>query len=890
MISVNKKLQNFISSLMIIVILAPSVAVFSIPRKTKAVVPTADVAQVPLQTMNVGISSVNAASNLTHTGLKLKDVAVEILKITLRIAAKKALSQLTQSTVNWINTGNWGNPLFIENPGKFFNNITKSEIKNLIALTGYDELRYPFAKNYLIGVIRGYKRTQQSNAQYTLSRVIDDPEYLRGYREDFNVGGWAGFLINSQYSQNNPIGYLLRTNDELTGEIGKAKQDVKELVAQGQGFLSPKNCPSNPNYPPFQDPLKIPGFEFKEKYNPPPVGDAGHTSPEYLAKLKIYNSEFAARKRVAQENYTTKYSCKDGWEDTTPGILSANLVMDALGATQKTKEAAASYGLTDSLAAVFDAMFNKLLEKGLNELTRVTNPKPPAPDNFSYYGETLGSPTDDVLRGPDNPIVLYDFQKILSGKTVILENGVIIAEKIGNKSGQTVVEYVKDVAGNNTTEIDTTYVFNTTGGVTITKQGITINGTYEYAPGAKENTKTELALIDNQDPTSPGIFQVLNGTKTTDGLWQTAKALDICLPGPNKGWEQRLAKEEERNTTSLVTVVDNTVDPADQVRLLKFAIGSFKDWVVTAMLSSPPLVDNINLFKHPTGADIPLNTKIAPSITISSEEIPSLPSAMLFLDAIESIDETSQQLTQFTNQRRAKTLAIARMETIEAALIPFTTQPLPGTAAEKNLISIWKQYEAFRSSISSSASIEEARNELGLAKEKKMELLALNNQCQIERTNAGWRYANTPPWIGPMKIERGGHKIIYVEYEPAERNISVFVRRDGTLLKERNLFCYYPSVGGYSHGPVDGFVEGDTGDTNATGEYMFVGKTRNIDGTSGVYDIPMLEALNVLRYVKKIKRILWSEKEDRVVHIDIDCNNIYFANDLNYIHAGDLTF
>jgi len=36
---------------------------------------------------------------------------------------------------------------------------------------------------------------------YFGAKVINDPDLLLGYQNDFNVGGWNGFLVTRQYPQ-----------------------------------------------------------------------------------------------------------------------------------------------------------------------------------------------------------------------------------------------------------------------------------------------------------------------------------------------------------------------------------------------------------------------------------------------------------------------------------------------------------------------------------------------------------------------------------------------------------------------------------------------------------------------------------------------------------------
>ena len=138
------------------------------------------------------------------------------------------LQQMTKSVVNWINTGNWGNPLFVTNPQSFFKDIAKSEIKNIVSIFGYDSRRFPFGKDFALNLINSYKTQLATNAEYTLNKAITDPVLLRAYQNDFNVGGWNGFLVNTQYPQNNYIGFNMIATEQIARKLeGTAQTAVQ---------------------------------------------------------------------------------------------------------------------------------------------------------------------------------------------------------------------------------------------------------------------------------------------------------------------------------------------------------------------------------------------------------------------------------------------------------------------------------------------------------------------------------------------------------------------------------------------------------------------------------------------------------------------------------------
>src|ERR1035437_5369920 len=131
----NKKMQKFISSLLVVAILLPSIIVFSIPSQTNA--QNADPVVGPLTIIGNVFRGTATAAQLTQLSTTLKSWAETLFKQILMSIARKALAEMTKSTVNWINSGFHGAPLFLENPSSFFNDITKSQVKNLINLVGY---------------------------------------------------------------------------------------------------------------------------------------------------------------------------------------------------------------------------------------------------------------------------------------------------------------------------------------------------------------------------------------------------------------------------------------------------------------------------------------------------------------------------------------------------------------------------------------------------------------------------------------------------------------------------------------------------------------------------------------------------------------------------------
>lgn len=537
----NKKL---ISSFLIILMLAPAI-LFSIPRQTNAQeefvptgLPTKDVA-VGFWTKlgsffggsTAGSSSISATQNSITAANTTKELLIKALQDVLRLAARRLLAQMTQSTVNWINTGFHGAPLFLENPGSFFKDIGKSEIKDLVGIIGYNSSSYPFGKSTAINTIDSYKQTFASNAQYSLSKVINDPALLNNYRTNFSTGGWDGFLLNTQYPQNNYIGFQLMYADELARRLQGTDTNqadiIKTTLAQGQGFLSPQTCQTNPNYNNLNNQFNKPTFKCSL---PHPEDCSLYTAESGMFETVQYNDCAARQKTYDRQcaiekaawnitNDCTKPDGSSGLINTTPGSVVAGQIIKAIGASTFDSTVLAG-AMGNSLSAIFDALLNKLMSSGLNAISSKISGTGNTSnnDNFSYDGHTLGSPSVTNtgsgngfdFGGPDQEVVLGTFKSDV-------QNSI-------------------------------------------------------------ENANREMLLIDNTDPNNPGVLQVFAK------IWPKAEELDTCLPGPDFGWEDRLGTETQKADQVLQGKMLNP-DPQKVSAAtaahneLQIAVNSFKAWL-----------------------------------------------------------------------------------------------------------------------------------------------------------------------------------------------------------------------------------------------------------------------------------------------------------------------
>lgn len=843
MIFKNKKSQKFISTILIILILLPAV-LFSPPKKAEATF--MDWIGGPsgiISTIWQGIQWVYEKSGIsaaiTTAGTAVKTWYQELYKQILMAIARRALQEITKGVVAWINTGFHGAPLFLENPESFFKDIAKSEVKNLVDMFGYDSLKYPFGKDFAINTINTYKQTLENNASYSLSRVMTDPVQLRNYQNNFNYGGWNAFLVNTQYPQNNYIGFQMLATEELArrvqGTAQNAVEKVKDVVAQGQGFLSPKTCPSNPYYNnginEFQRPSFKPSVEYK------PVEQADMTNADYETYLKDYKADWENQIAIEKTNWEEENTCPGGLVTTTPGSVVSSQITKALNIPMDSTLQA--MGLGNSLSAIFDALLNKFIGDGLNSLTSDKNPKP-ADDTWSYDGLTLGSPTEGGTNsswdsGPDEEIILDKFKKQLHGKTIV-----------------TTIDPITGAEN------------------TIEEIGNTGNGT--YISGDIANTEIEIILMNempklmnNTNPNNPGIAQLV-------------QKLDLCVPGPDKGWENRLKEEQER-VSKVISTEQSSEDPSkvkasnDLLKELKYTVDLFGDWITMKMITE-------------------------------------LPGSILYLDAIKELDNFPQQVTETTDAKRTKTQTLIRLQAIagdekasvKTGLAAIQTQPEPGSAEEKVLILLKKQYNSLKSSISSSATVENTKSQLDTLKDTSNNLQTLSAKCTAERSAKGWG-AIDPTGKGtsvlPSAVGKIFERIIITSRletglfgEPKPNAKIIDTRKEDNIITtgtEIEQFCELPIIGGYSHGEI---VREDSATQGY--EYTF-NNLKYPNGNPGYENLPMVNAKNVYGDITCTGLCSWplggaGPQDDKRISIKMDCNTIFKARSTDYTKAGESNF
>lgn len=154
--------------------------------------------------------------------------------------ANTLIEYIGSSTVAWINNGFEGNPVFVDDPEKFFRDIADIEAGQLIQELGGGFLCEPFRVNIQIGLLNSYGRRSSGYTDYcTLTDIINNVDgFVEG---NFKEGGWKGWFHMTQNPYNNYYGAYYYSELELNRRIWVSQNTLNIDLTWGNGFLSFKD-------------------------------------------------------------------------------------------------------------------------------------------------------------------------------------------------------------------------------------------------------------------------------------------------------------------------------------------------------------------------------------------------------------------------------------------------------------------------------------------------------------------------------------------------------------------------------------------------------------------------------------------------------------------------
>lgn len=269
----------------------------------------------------------------TQTSQQIVD---QFMGCITRNVAKIMLQQITNSVVNWINSGFNGSPAFVQNPTKFLQRTADQIAGQYIQSSALSFLCSPFQLQVRIAIAQSYAN-REANA-CTLTQVSNNiTNFMRGTFS--TAGGWPAFLSFTSVPTNNPYGAFIYGSVGLATAASNAQGQVRTDLLQGGGFLS------------FQQ--KVAGSCVNTTSPPPPSLNKSVTP----VSGPVNNPSNPAQQLYQVCDYVS----------TTPGSVIAG----ALGATEKSTldQLTLAKSFDEIISALINQLMTRTLQGGLSNLS-----------------------------------------------------------------------------------------------------------------------------------------------------------------------------------------------------------------------------------------------------------------------------------------------------------------------------------------------------------------------------------------------------------------------------------------------------------------------------------------------------------------------------------------
>ncbi len=529
---------------------------------------SADTEKVPTKDSKVGTETAS---------INKKETCLDAIAYNL---AKVALKSLTESTLNWINSGFAGEPTYVKDPKSFFGSIADEELGSFTAGIAFDP-DVPFGRRIAQKIIGTISGQLEINAQASRNDLLNDnPNYIDlSYEQKFKViqddltalGGWDNYLKVQDISWANPADAEIRAINNAGGKVNAALQyqnpvkQVEEDLAQSGGFLSLKKCVSPVDY---QSPESDTSFTFAQ------------------ATAQAQNDPGDSDTAAAQD-WLRVHTCKQ-WATQTPGQAISQQLNINLGTSVRQLELADS--LNESLAAVFDALVKQLFNKGVASLSgEDSSGGGSSVAQFGGYGTNNGSTT------------------LVAGTAGSSQNGDQWYNQNKNFDLITAIAPISQQFPNGQMDPDPSCQVNSISPSLYAELPTCIKSGF-LAQGIITLTKEYIALLKEQN-------------RELSRALSWISELDMCVPGPRSDWYNdalavvQNAQQEIEERLSLIDVdqtaaaVQSTLDP-----------GGFFDWFEQDKAKVEKRKTAANIVKSITGVEASTEADGAPGPDIDDGE------------------------------------------------------------------------------------------------------------------------------------------------------------------------------------------------------------------------------------------------------------------------------
>ncbi len=330
--------------------------------------------------------------------------------------AKNQLTSMTRYTMNWVNSGFNGNPMYVRDITSLTNSMEKGLIEgNINKLTKTDGA-YPYGEAFSQSILYNYNhgnlKTGATNALDSLtsdlSNFVADPNSYpdlskkslqkakdtnNTYAKDFSSGGWNAWLAMTQKDANNPLGFTMRAAQDFTKQQDYKAQTTKNEVAQNNGFLSQKTCTQWQLFNSDGTPKLTKSTDINS--------DA---SVEYGPGMQyVYAPNQNVNDRKDKDSPNLDKCVK--WDVVTPGSIIKSKLDTYINSPERQLELVKT--INDALNSLFSNLISQFQNQGLSSLSsekyQYTTSNGDIGNMGRGDGSNIGSDTNNTTEGYSNP-------------------------------------------------------------------------------------------------------------------------------------------------------------------------------------------------------------------------------------------------------------------------------------------------------------------------------------------------------------------------------------------------------------------------------------------------------------------------------------------------------
>ena len=186
-------------------------------------------------------STISAAAETVQAGIQetffIKEFTLDGIAFGI---AKTLLKGVTNSLLNWINSGFQGSPAFVTDLDGFLLDVADQAAGEFIYGTELGVLCSPFALDIRLALDIEYQQSQFYEPVCTISGIVDNIENFSA--GTFSAGGWPGWFELTQNPNNNPTGAYLAASAELSARLINAEGRSLEILSANDFFLNIEVC------------------------------------------------------------------------------------------------------------------------------------------------------------------------------------------------------------------------------------------------------------------------------------------------------------------------------------------------------------------------------------------------------------------------------------------------------------------------------------------------------------------------------------------------------------------------------------------------------------------------------------------------------------------------